>query len=409
MKKKKIIIMGAGFAGLRSFYHLKEYDKYFDITLIDKRVFSLEKPALPEVAFNGNKVEHTLIDLKHVIEHHDGHFLQDEVVKINPKLNHIHLKSGAKISYDYLMITTGAYKDFNAIKGFEQYGYSMCDDKHAVKLWERLKNFKGGHVVIGASKSNFGHRVDAPDLKAPCEGPIGEAMFMTEYYLRKKGFRDKSTVDVFTPGGIFFEDVGDLVRNKVGGVMQERGINLHMNKVLKEITATEMIFEDGSRMPSDLSIIIPPYKAHCIFKESGLGDDKGFIPTDKTMRHLDYVNIFAAGDINALAQPKLGHIAVHQADVATSTLIKEVTGEGDIIPFKPEVFCIMNMGGMDATLIYSDVLYDGPHDIAIHSSMARMMKWGFDNYYFHTRGHMPPTFSVKALEKLLEFFQEDEQ
>jgi len=72
MKKKKLIIMGGGFAGLRSFYHLKEYDKFFDITLIDKRAKSLEKPALPEVAFAGNHVEHTLIDLKSVIHNHGG-------------------------------------------------------------------------------------------------------------------------------------------------------------------------------------------------------------------------------------------------------------------------------------------------------------------------------------------------
>jgi sulfide:quinone oxidoreductase len=285
----------------------------------------------------------------------------------------------------------------------------MCDDKHAVLLWEKLKTFKGGNVAIGASKSEFGHRVEAPELVAPCEGPIGEAMFMTDYYLRKKGYRNNSRINVFTPGEIFFEDVGDKVRNKVGGVMQERGISLQNNKVLKEITPTEMIFEDGSTIPSDLSIIIPPYKAHCIFKDSGLGDDKGFIPTDKGMRHLDYDNIFAAGDINALAQPKLGHIAVHQADVACTNIIKEVTGEGEVLPFEPEVFCIMNMGGMDATLIFSDVLYGGPHDIAIHSSISRMMKWSFDAYYFYTRGHMPPTFTLKALEKLLDFFQSHEK
>jgi sulfide:quinone oxidoreductase len=40
-------------------------------------------------------------------------------------------------------------------------------------------------------------------LAAPCEGPIGEIMFMLDYYLRKHNRRDKTNITVFTPGEIF--------------------------------------------------------------------------------------------------------------------------------------------------------------------------------------------------------------
>jgi len=130
---------------------------------------------------------------------------------------------------------------------------------------------------------------------------------MLDYNLRQKNIREKSTINVFTPGKIFFEDIGDHVRNKVGGVMQKREITLSNNKVITEITKTAVKFEDGTEMPSDLAIIIPPYRALSIFKESGLGDEEGFIPTDKTMKHLDFDNIYAVGDINALVHiPEIG-------------------------------------------------------------------------------------------------------
>jgi len=406
MKTKKIVIIGGGFAGLRAFYGLKHH-KNLDITVVDKRSKSVEKPSLPEVAFTGKDVSKVLIDLKEIVEHHHGQYINDEVIKINPKLNHIHLSKGEKINYDYLIIATGAYKAFDAIKGFQEYGTSMCDEHHAVKLWERVKDFKGGDVVIGTAKSVFGTRVKAPQLIAPCEGPIGEAMFMLDYHLRHKNLRDQSTIKVFTPGEIFFEDIGDHVRNKVGGVMQERNISLHNNKVVVEITKDEIKFEDGTSMPCNLAIIIPPYKTFPLYKDSNLGDEAGFIPTDETMKHLDYDNVYAVGDINALAQPKLGHIAIHQADIAVSAILKEITGQGEIIEFEPNVFCIMNMGGTDATLIFSDHLYNGKNDLAFHSPFAHMMKWGFDSYYFYTKGHMPPDFSMKGMEKILELFQEN--
>jgi sulfide:quinone oxidoreductase len=62
----------------------------------------------------------------------------------------------------------------------------MCDDNHAPKLWEALENFKGGTINIGSAKSSWGTRVEIPNWIAPCEGPIGEAMFMIDYYLRNK-------------------------------------------------------------------------------------------------------------------------------------------------------------------------------------------------------------------------------
>ena len=406
MKKHKIIIIGGGFAGLRAFYRLNK-QKYLDITIIDKRSKSVEKPSLPEVAFSGKDVNKVLIDLKEIVEHHHGDYINDEVIKINPELNHIHLKNGEKLTYDYLIIAAGAYKAFDAIKGFNEFGYSMCDEHYAVKLWDKLKSFKGGNIVIGTAKSTFGNRVDAPKLLEPCEGPVGEAMFMIDHLLRHKELREKSTIKVFTPGEIFFEDIGSHVRNKVGAVMGERNISLANNKVITEITKTDVKFEDGTFMVSDFTIIIPPYKTFPLYKDSGLGDDAGFIPTDRTMKHLDFDNIYAVGDINALAQPKLGHIAVHQADIAVSAILKELNGKGEIIEYKPSVFCIMNMGGVDATLIFSDSLYNGKNDLAFHNPLAHTMKWGFDSYYFYTKGHMPPDFSTEGFEKFLSLFQKD--
>ncbi len=400
METKKIVIIGGGFGGLRAFYRLYK-NKAVRITVIDKRLTSVEKPSLPEVAFSGKHVEDVLLDLERIITYKGGKYINGDVVKINPKLKHIHLLDGQKIEYDYLIIASGAIKDYHRIKGFEKYGDSMCDETHAAKLWEKLKDFKGGNIVMGTAKSTFGSRVKAPKLIAPCEGPIGEAMFMIDHMLRKKNLRDKTTLTVFTPGKIFFEDVGDHVRNGVGKVMQKKEISLLKSKIINEITEKEIIFEDNSSLPADISIIIPPYTAAAVFNNSHLGDEAGFIPTDKTMKHLDYDTIYAVGDINALAQPKLGHIAIHQADIACSAILKEITNQGEIIKYEPNIFCIMNMGGNDATLIFSDKLYNGNNDLVFHSPLAHLMKWGFDSYYFYTQGQMPPDLSMEGMEKFL--------
>jgi len=77
-----------------------------------------------------------------------------------------------------------------------------------------------------------------------------------------------------------------------------------------------------------------------------------------------------------------------------------------IPPHELSVFCIMNMGGHDATLIESNVLYGGEIDLAIHSPLAKMMKWGFDNYLYFNKGHMPPDFALEMTDRLIRLFNE---
>ncbi len=399
--KKKIVIIGAGFGGLRTLYNLEKHKNRFDFTVINKTDYSLERPALPEVAIEGKPVRKTQIKIKDYLKRRGINFKLGEVQKINPEKNEVVVDSET-IPYDYLIIAPGAIKDYDAIKGYREYGYSVCDDKEAVKLYERLKNFEGGSVVIGAARSYFSNMVDVPALKAPCEGPVGEVMFMIYHKLRKEGKREKSSINVFTPGKVFFEDVGDNARNTVAKIMEERGIKLHTNKELVGITDKEVIFKDGSSLPANLAIIIPPYKAPDFIANSGLGDDMGWVPTDKTMKHITYDNIYAVGDINALAQPKLGHIAIIQADVASSAIEKQEGLTDEIKPFKPEVFCIMNMGGFEAILILSNALYENEYDIAWHSPIAKLMKISFDEEYYYAHGKLPPDFMLEIFKHLIE-------
>ncbi|WP_457608637.1 NAD(P)/FAD-dependent oxidoreductase [Nitratifractor sp.] len=404
---KKLIIVGGGFAGLRALYRLRDYDYHFEITVIDRNDYSQEKPALPEVAVEGKEPAEVRIELPPVMRRHDAAFVQAAVERIDPEARKIHLDTGESLSYDYLILAPGAVKDYDAIPGFREYGYSICDDEQALRLHERLERFEGGRIVLGTARSQFGHRVKAPELSAPCEGPIGELAFMLDHRLKKEGKREKSSFEIFSPSKIFFEDVGERAREPVAKLMEERGMKIHTGKILAEIGEREVRFEDGTTLPSDLTIVIPPYRAPEFIARSGLGDEKGWVPTDETMRHLDHPEIYAAGDVNALAQPKLGHIAIHQADIAVSAILRAEGLAEEIVPYHPEVFCIMNMGGAEATLIFSDALYGGEHDLAWHSLLAKLMKTGFDEEYHYTHGHMPPDRMVEVTEEILKHFSKE--
>jgi len=196
------------------------------------------------------------------------------------------------------------------------------------------------------------------------------------------------------------------VRGAVGGLMEKKNIPLHLSKVAKKITKDAIHFEDGTKLDADMVIMIPVYKGWDFLTKSGVGDDKGFVPTDIEMRHLDYPNIFSAGDLNAMTQPKLGHLAMMQADIACSTLLKEITGKGEILPYTPEVYCIMNMGGGEAGCVYSNKYFhpeDGT-DLVWHTGYNAYWKKFLDDMMLYGKGKIPPRWAEKAFKAMIKKF-----
>lgn len=398
--KKRVVIIWGWFGWIRTFYNLA-WNKKFEITLIDARSTHSVKPVMPEVAYEDKVIEKTRFELRPVIEKKGHTFINEAVTKVDAKNNTLTIASWDEISYDYLVVATGAFKDFEAIKGLEEHGYSVCDETHAVKLAKKVKNFKWGKIVIGSAKSTWGTRVDAPKWWAPCEGPIGESMFMIDHLLRKKGLRDKSDIQVFTPGEPFFEDIDHTVRNAVWGLMGMKNIGLHLNKVPVEVTASSVKFEDGTELESDLTIMIPVYKGPQFLIDSKLGDEKGFIPTDKGMRHLDYPNIFAAGDVNANTMPKLGHLAAMQGDIVAAQIRKDAGEDVKVPEYKPEILCIMNMGWKEAWVLLTDIQLGGKYDVVWHGKWQGWFKRIFDEKLIIDNGKLFPEWMIHMFKKVL--------
>ena len=384
---KKLIIIGWGFAGLRIYYRLRK-NKKFEIKVVDSRKSSSMKPVMPEVAFEGMSVEKSQIKFSEIFSWDT--FINAWVKKIEAEKNKVLLDNGEELEYDYLVVSAWSKKDYWAIKWLEENWYSMCDDNHAPKLWKALENFKWWTILIWSAASKWWTRVKAPKWEAPCEWPIWEAMFMVRKYLMDKWLYDKTKIEVFTPWRIFFEDVWEVGRWAIAGLMKKFNMNLNFSKIVKDVKSDLVEFEDGTSIKSDLTMMIPIYKGYDFVFDSKIWDENWMIPTDREMRHLDYKNIFSAWDWNALAMPKLWHIAIMQADIVVASLLNEVGKTVKIPEFKPEVLCIMNMGQWEAWIVFSDVSLGGKTDMVWHWKWQSFFKDQFDTYNIMTKWKMPP-------------------
>jgi len=313
----------------------------------------------------------------------------------------VYLSGGEILPYDYLILAAGAVKGYDAIPGYREYGYSFCDDVEAQRLQKRLESFEGGRILLGIAPSRFGRGDEAPSLMTPWEGPLLELAFLLDRLLRERGIRERSSIGIFTPADRIPESVGAGAQTPIGERLSQREIRVYSAKKIRALGTGGAECEDGSVLEGDLLILIPPYEAPAFVEASGLGDGAGWIPTDPRMRHPRYPEIYAAGDLNALALPRMGYLAVHQADVAVSSILESEGLVSEGLEYRPGVFSVLDLGGAEGMLIYSDLLYGGSHDLAWESALAKLMKMGFDAEYRFTHGHLPPEKVMESLESIL--------
>ncbi len=102
----KIIIVGAGFAGMQAAKGLS--NSSFDVTIIDKHNYHLFQPLLYQVATAGLSPADIALPIRNIFRSKQNvKVILDELIEINPKINQIITKNNA-YSYDFLILATGS-------------------------------------------------------------------------------------------------------------------------------------------------------------------------------------------------------------------------------------------------------------------------------------------------------------
>ncbi|MEM0188442.1 MAG: FAD-dependent oxidoreductase [Saccharolobus sp.] len=404
----KVLVLGARFGGLTSAYTLKRLaGSNADIKVINKSRFSYFRPALPHVAVGVMDEEQVRIDLSKALPEKKIAFQEGTVEKIDASSGLVYYTKpdGSKVEedYDYLVIALGANLGTDLVKGWDKYGYSVCEIDYALKLREKLKEFKGGTIAIG---SGYFYQGKNPKPKVPenyvpvadaaCEGPVFEMSLMLTGYFKKKNMLNKVKLKVFSPGE-YLSDLSTTSRKIVREMYKQMGIELIDGFRIKEIREHEIIDETGKKIEADLVILIPPYTGNPALKNStpDLVDDGGFVVTDMNMLSIKYENIYAVGDSNAITVPKLGYLAVKTANVAAQHLANRLGVQTKIDTYYPTIVCVAdNPFEGFGVAVKDDTWYKGSISIADPAPINHLKKELFTKYFMWTKGDM-------ALEKFL--------
>lgn len=105
--RKRIVILGGGFGGINAAMELAKLP--VDVTMVDRKNYHLFQPLLYQVALAVLSPADIAQPIRALVRDHPNiDVLMDEAIGFDLPRRRVHLKTGVKLEYDYLILATGS-------------------------------------------------------------------------------------------------------------------------------------------------------------------------------------------------------------------------------------------------------------------------------------------------------------
>jgi sulfide:quinone oxidoreductase len=355
---KSVLILGGGFAGLEAAIYLRKAD--YDVTLLSNREYLYIYPTSIWIPTKEISFADACINLNELKDVHGFDLIIDEVEAIDAKNNSYMLKSKRLLEgFSHVILAMGSSKTKHA--GREK-TLSICGKpSEAVLMREKIEEL----VKNGSGKISFGFGGNPRDTSAVRGGPAFEMLFNVHNMLKKKGIRDNFELTFFAPMAEPGKRMGPKALKNLKAMFEKMDIKQQLGKKIERFESGAVIFEDESKIESDLIMFIPAGDGHEVVKKSDLPkNEAGFVIIDDfcqvTLEGSDAPsNIYAIGDIAALEgaewRAKQGHIAEVMARNTAYNIVQKDNGKSELKGYAEHIniLCVMDSGD-GATVVYRD-------------------------------------------------------
>jgi NADH dehydrogenase len=328
--KKRVVIVGCGFAGLTLAKRLNNAG--FQVVILDKHNYHQFPPLFYQVASAGLEASSILFPIRRIFQNYnDYHIRKAEVFAVDPVLNSLSTSAGM-VDYDFLVLAHGATNSYFGSVQMQQYSKGMKTIAEVLDLRNSLlMNFE--NALTAGSKAEREMLLNIVIIGGGPSGvEIAGALAEMNRYVLPKDFPEFKNIKA----NIYLIEATDRVLNMMSGKSSQKAKEFLEKSGVKVLTGTKatgcdektVFLDSGEEIKTGMIIWTAGIKGNII---SGLNQDcyarNGRISVDRFNKIKGYENIFALGDISFMTEekfpyghPQVAQVAIQQAKQLSDNL-----------------------------------------------------------------------------------------
>ncbi len=342
MGKKRVVIVGCGFAGLKLARKLK--NSGFQVVIVDKLNYHQFQPLFYQVATAGLEPSAISFPLRKIFQHYKDYYIRiAEVTNINTDKQQIWTTQGI-IQYDYLVLTQGASNFFFGMKNMESFSKPMKSVSEALDLRNTLlQNFEDA-IAATTEEDQEGFL----NLIVVGGGPTGievsGALADMRKYVLGKDYPElkQEKIHIYLIEGMnrLLMALSEKSSEKAKKFLERLHVNVVLNTQVKNFDGKFIETSDGKKIRTNLVIWTAGITGAKIggLRDNSYGKNNRIL-VDNYNRVKGYSNIFALGDVALMEESRFPHghpqvapVAIQQARLLAKNL-KRILIQKEMIPF----------------------------------------------------------------------------
>lgn len=336
--RKRVVIVGAGFGGLklaRKLSHRRE----FQVVLLNRQNYHEFQPLYYQVATSGLEANSILFPLRAVFGGcKNVHIRITTVTGIRPADKTVDTELGA-IDYDYLVLATGADTNFFGMQNIIEQALPMKSVAEAIALRNRiLQNFEDALSVTSDDEKQ-----GLMNVVVVGGGPTGVELCGTLAEMKRTVLPrdypelnfDMMQIYLIESGGELLGPMSGNAQQKSQEYLEELGVNVRLNTRVKDFDGKTVFMADGTTLRTNNLIWAAGVKASPVAglpaEVIGRGNR---VMVNRFNQVQGLADIFAVGDVALMTEekwpnghPQIAQPAIQQGNHLSHNLVRLAKGE----------------------------------------------------------------------------------
>jgi NADH:ubiquinone reductase (H+-translocating) len=316
----QIVVAGAGYAGLHVAMRLaarRSARASLELTLVDRHDYHQALTELPRVAGGTRAADAVRIPIKEVLAER-VRFVRNEITGFDLPGRRLLTESGP-IAWTRLVLALGSRPNDFAIPGLAQRALSLYSANDAERVWAAInKALDAAAVAADPDRQRRLATVVVGGGGATGTELAGELAEMLPEAAKGHGLSpDRPAVQLVEAGPTILAGSSPQLIEKASKILSDLGVQVRTNATIAAATEGGFRLRSGQLIEGGVFVWAGGLQAPEIVAQSALPTGhNGRVKVDQYLRALDHSDIYAAGDLASVTDPRSGHVLPPLAQVA---------------------------------------------------------------------------------------------